>query len=116
MFVKGQSGNPAGRPKGSRHKLTESFLKDIVEAWELHGAKALEMLAANDQATFVKVAASLMPKQVEAEVEHTITTWRWLTPQETELSNIALVPTSDSSTTDGNDGLSSWPTDGLVKQ
>ena len=30
----GQSGNPAGRPKGSRNKLSEQFLEETYEVWQ----------------------------------------------------------------------------------
>lgn len=64
-FKPGQSGNPAGRPKGARSKLAEKFWKDYAAAWEAHGQAALMHVAANDPSTFVRVAASLMPKETE---------------------------------------------------
>jgi hypothetical protein len=64
-FVKGQSGNPLGKPLGSRNKLNESFWADFHEAWKAHGRAALSIVAQVDPATFVKVAASVMPKEAE---------------------------------------------------
>jgi hypothetical protein len=63
----GQSGNPAGRPKGSRHKLEERFLADLLEDWQGHGQAALSAAREKDPVGYVKVAASLMPKMVEAD-------------------------------------------------
>lgn len=64
-FLPGQSGNLRGRPKGSRHKLSEAFLADLAEHWEANGIEALRRARTEDPAAYVRVIASLLPKQTE---------------------------------------------------
>jgi hypothetical protein len=39
-FKPGQSGNPEGRPKGSRHRLSEKFLAELAADFEAGGARS----------------------------------------------------------------------------
>src|SRR5262245_10837176 len=64
LFKPGQSGNPAGRPKGSRNKLAENFLSDAYQQWEQHGSKALETMATSEPAKFCQMVASLLPREM----------------------------------------------------
>lgn len=57
-----QPGNP-GKPKGAKHRLQEDFIKDVQAAWETKGAEALTMMIADKPGDFVKMVASLMPKE-----------------------------------------------------
>jgi hypothetical protein len=64
MFKPGQSGNPAGRPKGARNKLEESFLKDMLADWKDNGPTAIKAAREDDPAAYLKVVASLLPKDI----------------------------------------------------
>ena len=62
-FQPGQSGNPAGRPLGSRNKLGDAFLKDLEADWSVNGANAIRACREEDAATYCKIVASLLPKE-----------------------------------------------------
>src|SRR5215475_7550117 len=64
----GQSGNPAGRPRGSRSKLSESFLSDFHTVWRKKALKRSGGVRRNDPSTFVRVAASLLPHDINLNV------------------------------------------------
>ncbi len=83
----GQSGNPKGRPKGSRHKINEAFLRDFQEAWEALGRPALLAMAWQHPDKFVQCAASLLPKESKLEVAVTDLTDEQLRSRIHELAN-----------------------------
>ena len=64
----GESGNPAGRPKGSRNKLSEEFVTELYADWREHGSEAIKSVRETRPDVYVKVVASLLPRQIEAEV------------------------------------------------
>lgn len=67
QFILGHKGN-GGRPKGARSILTTRFLDDLKDTWEAHGKTALERCAMMEPMGFVRVCASIIPKQIDATV------------------------------------------------
>ena len=65
-FKPGQSGNPAGRPKGARSKLGEAFIDALLRDFTEHGVKAIKDMRDEKPSEYVKVVASILPKEIDA--------------------------------------------------
>ena len=55
-------GNP-GRPKGSRNKLGEVFVKALLDDFSKHGIATIETVRINDPSTYVNTIAKILPKE-----------------------------------------------------
>src|SRR5262245_28212735 len=66
-WPRGQSGNPLGRPRGSRNKLSEAFLQDLQAHWQQYGKDAIHQLYKSRPHEYVKIVASLCPKEMHIE-------------------------------------------------
>lgn len=76
LFKPGQSGNPAGRPKGARQKLGEAFLEALARDFEKAsgedpslGEAAIAAMRAEKPNEYAKMIASILPKELEANVK-----------------------------------------------
>jgi Family of unknown function (DUF5681) len=65
----GQSGNPKGRPANAKQKLSDSFLADMLAAWERDGKKAIERVIEERPHEFIKTVAAILPKDINIRKE-----------------------------------------------
>ena len=66
-FKPGESGNPAGRPQGSGNRLSEDFPRVFAQDFEQHRTPVIEKVREERPQDYLRVAASLLPKQMEIE-------------------------------------------------
>ena len=69
LWGPGQSGNPAGRPKGSRNKLSEDFVAALYDDFQEHGSAAIAACRAEKPDVYVRVIAGILPKDVHLKVQ-----------------------------------------------
>ena len=81
LWQRGQSGNPAGRPRGSRNALSEEVICALLRDFRLHGQKAVARVRQTQPAAYLKILALLVPR--EHKVEHS-TTLKDLTDEQLE--------------------------------
>lgn len=65
-FVSGNIGG--GRKKGSRNKLGEAFVDDLYADWQEHGVDTIAKVRVEKPDAYLKVVASLLPKNVNVNV------------------------------------------------
>jgi hypothetical protein len=72
-FKPGESGNPAGRRRGSRNRLNERFLDAMCEDFDQHGRAVIERVRTDSPAVYLRVVARLLPAHLlvqEARLDH----------------------------------------------
>lgn len=65
QFVPGQVTNPGGKPVGSRNALQGDFMRELAADFAAHGKKAISDTREASPAQYLKIVASLMPKELE---------------------------------------------------
>jgi hypothetical protein len=67
-FQQGVSGNPGGNRHRTRHLLNQEFMQALLLHFRQHGKKAIEKVAREQPASYLKILGLLVPR--EHKVEH----------------------------------------------
>ncbi len=72
MWQPGQSGNPNGRPVGSRTVFSQAFCRDLAEVWSEEGREAMLKTARTNPTVFFATCARLIGPEVKLTIEQSL--------------------------------------------
>ena len=67
LWQRGVSGNPAGRPRGSRNKLTEAVVCALLRDFSEHGEKAIAKVRRDQPGVWLKIIAMVIAREQRVE-------------------------------------------------
>src|SRR5262249_29222395 len=76
------SGNPGGSPEATRRAFNKRFLLDLAEDWQQHGREVFKRVRRESPASYLKVCAMLVPKEVKH--EHSTSAIKAMTDEQIE--------------------------------
>ena len=71
-FQQGVSGNPHGNRHHTRHLLNQEFIQALLLRFREHGKKAIEKVAREQPASYLKILALLVPREHKVENSNVI--------------------------------------------
>ena len=75
LWQPGVSGNPAGRLRGSRNKLSEEVICALLRDFREHGQKAIAKVRRTQPAAYLKVLALLVPREHKVVYSNSLKNW-----------------------------------------
>ena len=97
QWVKGQSGNPSGRPAiPPRQQLANDFAKKLAADFRQHGKQAIEDAREKNPEKYLSLCASLLPKDVQHQVASKVEYVMIIDGEEVSSKTIDVTPGKDS--------------------
>jgi hypothetical protein len=62
LFKPGQSGNPEGRPTGSRNRFAQDFVSAFADDFSVHGKTVIEKVRTEHPDAYMRVACAILPR------------------------------------------------------
>ena len=72
LWQPGQSGNPAGRTRGSRNKLSEEVICALLRDFRKHGEKAIAKVRREQPGVYLRCLTLLIPREHKVEQSNVI--------------------------------------------